>query len=320
MTTEVKEVLPGEMIAEGGAATLEHVEIIQRLVDAVRELQASTVTLQEESEVGRISQAEAVVLSTYSDTVSVSQKNKNLNKFGTNTTVGTSFETVAQFQGTTANETFVSTNIIDSIVSSDAGDTQTIKVEGHTIDASGNLTFVVQDATLNGQTEATLTTPLARCTRMYVANSGTFDSPQSAIAGTVSAYDNTDGIASGVPSTAAATKCIIEAGFTQSEKCATAVSSTDYWFITDFEAGIGNSGGAADRVTFRIEIRDVANGGVWRPLGRDIVVVVGQNGVSFKFDPLGIVPKNHDVRVVARSNASTAEVFAEIQGILAVVV
>lgn len=313
MTTEVKEIPLGEKIAEDGMATLEHVEVIQRLVDAVRELQ-------EESEVGRISQAENVVLSTYGDTVSVSEKKKNLNKFGTNTTVGTSFETVAQFQNAVANETYVSTNIIDSIVSSNAGDTQTIKVEGHTIDASGNLTFVIQDATLQGQTEVALTTPLARCTRMYVANSGTFDSPQAAIAGTVVVYDNTDGITAGVPNTDAAVKCLIDAGFTQSEKCATSVSSTDYWFLTDFEAGIGNSGGAANRVTFRVEIRDVANGGVFRPLGRDIVVNVGQNGVSFKFDPLGIVPKNHDVRVVAMSNSNTAEVFAEIQGILAKII
>ena len=313
MTTEVRECLFGERIAQEGQATLEHVEIIQRLVEAVRELQ-------EESEVGRISQAEAVVLSTYGDTVSVADKKKNLNKFGTNSTVGTSFETVAQFQGAVANETYVSTNIIDSIVSSDAADTQTIVVEGHTIDGSGNLTFVIQEATLNGQTEVPLTTPLARCTRMYVANSGTFDSPQAAIAGTVVVYDNTDGITSGVPNTDAAVKCLIEAGFTQSEKCATAISLTDYWFITDFEAGLGDAGGAANRVTFRLEARDIANGGVFRPLGRDIVVNVGQNGVSFRFDPLGIVPKNHDVRVVAKCDSNTAEVFGEIQGVLAKII
>lgn len=66
-----------------------------------------------------ITQAENVVKSTYGDTVSVEQKAKNLNKFGTNSSVGTSPETVAQFQGATANETYVSTNIIDSISSSD---------------------------------------------------------------------------------------------------------------------------------------------------------------------------------------------------------
>ena len=267
-----------------------------------------------------VKQAEAVVFSTYGDTVSVAAKKKNLNKFGTNSTVGTAFETVAQFQGTTANESFVSTNLIDAVISSSASDTMTLTIEGHTIDGSGNLTFVTQDVAVTGQTSATLTTPLARATRAFVKNSGTFNSPQAAAVGTIYIYDNTDGdTGSGVPTTAAATKLLIAPTFTQSEKCATSVSSTDYWFITDFEAGIGNASGAADRVTFQLQFRDVANGGVWRPIGRDITVTVGQNGVSFKFSPLGIIPKNHDVRVQARANASTAEVFAEIQGVLALV-
>lgn len=262
-------------------------------------------------------QAERVVLETYGDTVSVSEKAKNLEKFGTNSTVGTSFETVAQLQGTTANETFVSTNIIDSVISTSGSDTQTITVEGHTIDGSGNLTFVTQDIALTGTTEATLATPLARCERAYVKASGTFDSPQAAAVGIIRVYDNTDGETSGTPDTAAATKCTIEAGFTQSEKCATSVSSTDYWFLTQFTAGVGEGVSIALHVTFRIEIRDVANGGAWRPIGRAIVIVVGENGRTFNFKPLGIVPKNHDVRVRAKCDSNTAEVFAELDGYLA---
>ena len=268
-----------------------------------------------------IAQAERVVLSTYGDTVSVEEKAKNLNKFGTNSTVGTSFETVAQFQGSTANETFVTTNLIDSVVSSSTSDTtQTVSIEGHTIDVSGNLTFVVQDAALNGRTEVTLATPLARCTRIRVKQSGTFGTTPAALAGNVAVYDNTDGISAGVPSTAAATKALLLAGATSTQKCATAVSSGDYWFITTFSAGIGNAGGNADRVTFRIEARDVANGGVWVPQGRVLVVTVGQNGRTFDLDPYIIIPKNHDVRVVAAANSNTAEVFAELRGYLAVII
>ena len=265
-----------------------------------------------------IAQAERVVLSAYGDTVSVKAKGKNLAKFGTNTLVGTTYETVAQFQGTTANETFVTTNIIDSVVSSSASDTtQTITIEGHTIDGSGNLTFVVQDAILNGQTEVTLTTPLARASRMVVKRTGTFGTSPTALAGTASVYDNTGGITAGVPNTAAATKIVLRPGFTQSNKCQTSLSATDYWFITDFEAGIGNAGGPANRVTFKLEKRDVANGGAWLPMGREIVVRTDQNGVSFPFHPYAIVPKNHDVRVSAKTDTSTSEVFAEMQGYLA---
>jgi hypothetical protein len=262
--------------------------------------------------------AQRVVFTTYGDTVSVFKKGKNLNKFGTNSAVGTAFETVAQFQGTTADETFVSTNLIDSVVSSSTSDTtQTIRVEGHTIDVSGNLTFTVQDAILTGQTEVTLATPLARCTRMSVKASGTFNTTPAALVGIVAAYDNTDGISAGVPSTAAATKCLIEAGETQSQKCATSVSSTDYWFITTVDAGVGVAGGNAARILIRVEFRDVANGGAWLPLGRDLTLDIDQNGVQQQESPFLIVPKNHDVRVRAKTDSNTAAVFAELRGFLA---
>jgi hypothetical protein len=290
-----------------------NIDINEADIDA---LDIRVTELENSSNIGH---AEEVVLSTYGDTVSVAAKAKDLTKFGTNSTVGTSYETVAQFQGTTANETFVSTNAIDAIVSSNAGDTQVIRVEGQTIDGSGNLTFVVQDATLNGQTSVLLGTPLARATRAYVKDSGTFNSPQAALAGVVSVYDNTDGESGGVPTTAAATKLLIEAGFTQSEKCATSVSANDYWFITEFSAGIGDAGGSANRVTFRLESRSVTGGGVWRPFGRVLVVNVDQNGRTFTPVPYLIVPKNSDVRVVAKTNSNTAEVFAEVRGMLAAV-
>lgn len=276
----------------------------------------------------KVRQAINEVLSAYGDTVSVEAKAKSLYKFGRNRTVGTSWETVAEQQSTEANETFVSTNIIDSIVSSNAGDTQTITVEGHTIDASGNLTFVSQNIALTGQTPATLTTPLARATRAFVAPSGTFNSPPAALAGNVSVYDDTDGESSGVPTTASATKLLIIAGETQSEKAATSISQTDYWFIGYFAAGIGVSGGNAAigvsggnaaRVTVRMETRDVPNGGVWRPMGVDVALVVGQPAPPVPFPALRIVPKNHDWRIVAKSDANTAEVFAEAGGVLAAV-
>lgn len=265
-------------------------------------------------------QAERVVLSTYGDTVSVSTKAKNLNKFGRNRAIGTSFETVAEMQGTTANETFVSTNLIDSISSSSASDTtQTIRIEGHTIDGSGNLTFVVQEADLNGQSKVTLTTPLARATRANVKETGTFGSEPAALVGTVYIYDDADGIASGVPNTAAATKLMILAGENQTEKAATCVSSSDYWFISYFTAGVGEAGNSANYITVRMETRDVVNGGAWRPMGREVVLLPDVNGQVLNFSPYLIVPKSHDWRVRAKTDANTAEVFAEAGGVLAVI-
>ena len=159
----------------------------------------------------------------------------------------------------------------------------TFNLECHTIDGSGNLTFVTQSATLDasdGRTEVTLPTPVARVNRLYLAASGTFDSPQSVPAGNIYVYDNTDGITAGVPNTAAATKLLLPAGETQSEKAATSVSSVDYWFISALSAGVSEGTPTAGEVIFRMETRDVENGGVWRPMGRDLVAVIGQPNIS----------------------------------------
>lgn len=294
---------------------------VQQHRDRLRRLERDLEKALSMSDIGY---SEGEVKSTYGDTVSVSDKSKSLNKFGTNETVGTALETVGHFQGTTANETYVSTNLIDGISSSAAGDTGLVfVVEGHTIDGSGNLTFVSQDATLDGsdgRTKVVLATPMARANRMYLKDSGTFDSPQTEPTGTVYVYDDTDGITAGVPDTAAATKILVDPGEAQSRKCATSISSADYWFVSFFGADIGESGGNASYVTVILEIRDVENGGVWRPLGREIVLVVGQTGVHLEFSPYLIVPKNHDVRVRADSDSNTAAVEAEIGGYLAKIV
>jgi hypothetical protein len=271
-----------------------------------------------------VTQAEAVVLSTYGDTVSVERKAKNLSKFGINFTVGTTFETVGQFQGTTANETFTSTNSIDRVSSDNTSNNGlVVQIEGHTIDGSGNLTFVVQEATLGtpATTPVTLPTPLARASRMFPKASGTFNAPQGDVVGNVYVFDNTaaTGTTAGVPDVAAATKLML-VDENQSQQCATSISSTDYWFITSIDAGIGSAGGNAARVLVRLETRDVANGGVWRPLGRDLNIDIDQNGVQQEESPYLIVPKNHDVRVRALTDANTASVFAEIRGVLAKVI
>lgn len=62
---------------------------------------------------------------------------------------------------------------------------------------------------------------------------------------------------------------------------------------------------------------DIANGGPWRPLGRDLTLDIDQNGVQQDERPFLIVPKNHDVRVRAKVNANTASIFAEVRGYLA---
>lgn len=256
------------------------------------------------------------IASTYGDTVSVQSKKKSLNKFGRRTGLTTTESTIMGLQGSEIHETLVTTNLIDSIVSSSTSDTsQTIVVEGHTIDASGNLTFVTQEAALNGRTEVTLTTPLARCTRAYI-KAGSFASPAATNVGVISVYDNTAGITAGVPNTAAATKLRIEIGRNQSDKGATSISSTDYWVLTGANLTGGKAGGSATFITARIQIKDT-KGGVWRPLGSEIACQVDGGTTIEPFQPYRIVPKNHDVRLVAYTDTNTATASGEIQGFLA---
>ena len=264
--------------------------------------------------------SERVILETFGDTVSVFAKSKQLNNFGvTNNADSDVRTTVAQFPGAVVNETFVSTNAIDRIVSSNAGDTQTCTLEGHTIDGSGNLTFVTQSVTLNGQTPVTLGTPLARANQWFIAPSGTFNSPQATTLGNISIYDSSaTTVTAGTPNTAASVKLYIPAGLPQSRKCATTISSTDYWIITELLCSV-RKGSSGARVEAQIETRDVFNGGVWRPNGAEIVCTGDTGTLTEEFFPPLIVPKNHDVRLVATSDTNNTTVNGDIQGYLALV-
>jgi hypothetical protein len=265
-----------------------------------------------------LSYAERVIESTYGDVVSIKAKGKQLNKFGLSNSVGTALQTIARFPS--INETYVSTNIITRIVSTNVSDTQTLVLEGDTIDGFGNLTFSIQNVTLNGQTVVTLTTPLARANRLYVKPSGTFNAPQTNPLGAVSVYDNLSGVAAGVPSVPTSVKLTIQAGEANSQKCATSISSSDYYIVTQIQGGIGAAGGNASRVIIRAESRDIKNGGVWRPLGRELTVPISGVGVQFDPHPFLIIPKNHDIRLRARTDSNTAFVFGEINGYLAGIV
>lgn len=152
----------------------------------------------------QIAWALAAIQEQYGDIVSVDAKKKSLLKFGRNPAVGTSFETIWNTGG---DETYPTSNSIDKISSSNDGDTQEVVIEGHTIDSNGELTFVSQTKTLEGQTESALDTPLARCTRLYNNDSTNF-------AGTVYIYED-DTVTAGVPQTAAKIHLTVSAGKNQ---------------------------------------------------------------------------------------------------------
>lgn len=65
-----------------------------------------------------------IISDQYGDTVSVNSKKKDLIKFGTHTSVGTGWETLAEMQDSETEETFVTGNDITHVISTvnDTGD------------------------------------------------------------------------------------------------------------------------------------------------------------------------------------------------------
>lgn len=251
-----------------------------------------------------VAHALAQIKSDYGKTAVV--KPKALLKFGRTTNADDGVKTtVATFQGSEVNETFVTTNAIDRVVSDSASDGETITIEGHTI-SGGELTFATQNITLTAQTAVTLTTPLARATRAYNTDS-------TELAGNVYVFENNTVSAGGVPSDATKTHLMIAAGQQQSEKCATTISKDDFWIITDVFGSV-NRGNSAN-VDMALEVRE--SGGVFRPKVKWTIRSTGQNAVLLPITPHLIAPSNSDVRVVATSDTANTTVDAWINGYLA---
>lgn len=261
--------------------------------------------------------AEREILQQYGHKVDFAAKSKSLVKFGRTAAASSSaVVTVAEFQDAEVNETYATGNTIDKIVSTSGSDTQVMTIEGHTY-AAGNFTFVSQTATLTGQTAVTLTTPLCRATRVFVSSVGTINSPTAPLAGNVAVYDGTVSatLTAGKPDTDAAVKLMVLAGKNQSNKCATSVSSTDYWAITGIAAGIERTSGGTPAVDILVETRKI--GGVWCQATGGIIPInlSAQAHTVQKFEPYIIIPPNSDVRMRADASAA-ATVHGTIYGIL----
>ena len=245
--------------------------------------------------------AKEIIFADYGVRVSESSKNKDLLKFGRSDQVQTTNTTLMTLPTGTFNETYVSANSITSIVSTSGSDTTTVMVEGHTISGS-DLTFVSQSVTLTGQTAATLSTALARVTRIYA--SGSDD-----LVGVISVCE-TDTYSSGVPNTPAGVHCQVRAGENQSEKASTSISSVDYWVITHARVELLEK--TASNIDADLEIR--LAGKVWRKV-INMTCSADHDGIV-DFLPYLIIPPNSDVRLVARSNANGKSVSGAIFGVL----
>lgn len=255
--------------------------------------------------------AEEVILKTWGDQVSVDVKGKDLFKFGLRDDVDTNEQTIMTLPTGLYHEVYATTNAITHVSSSSSSDTGTMTYEGHTVDGSGNFTFVTGSFTLQGTTKVALPTAVARITRGY--NTGSTN-----LVGTVYFYENdTTNDVAGVPDTDAKVHMMVEAGYNQSNKAATTISNNDYYILTGGFATILKKAASA-LVDINFEVRQ--KGGVFRKQFPTAVTTSSSNSFQYHFEPYFIVPKNADVRVVATGSTTGIEVTAGFNGYLAQII
>lgn len=245
--------------------------------------------------------ARGVIYSDDGVNVSMKSKHKDLLKFGRNRLVNTTKSTIMTLPVGTDNETYVSTNIITSIISDSASDGETVSIEGHTI-SGGVFTFVTQSATLTGTTVVTLDTALARVSR--VRNESSTD-----LTGNIYICED-DTFTAGVPNTDAGVHLIVEAGLNNSEKAATTLSNSDYWILTSFYGDCLEK--TAAFAILHLEIKEVGKTFVNKI---DISVSTNVRG-EHEFKPYLIVKPNSDIRLRATANAAGKDISGGLQGAL----
>lgn len=251
-----------------------------------------------------IDQAIRNIYADYGARVSPAFKCKDLLKFGRNQDVETAIATLQIQPDGIDNETFVSSNLINTVVSSSGSDTEEVKIEGHTVDGNGDFTFVVQTATLTGQTPVTLSTALARVTRLYTNGSND-------LVGSIQ-VTQTDTFTAGVADTDTKVHLMTRTGQNQSEKCSTTVSAVDYWIITGVYGDVlSKASGAFAEVDLEVRLK----GKVFRQVV-DFAVSDTHRGIVL-FEPHLVVPSNSDVRLRAVSDSGTGrDVSGGIKGFL----
>lgn len=253
-----------------------------------------------------------VIKDTYGDTVSLQAKNKDLLKFGRSTAV-TGTKTTLEISPN-ANETFLTTNAITHISSSNNSDTVPVKIEGHTVDGNGDFTFSVQEVTLAGQTKTALSTPLARVTRLYNNSIGTPPANGTELLGNVYVYED-DTVTAGVPNTNAKVHMQVQAGHQNSEKAATTISKNDYWIVTGVYADVLEKISESAEIIFEMRTK----GGVFRE--SFTMSAAKESAGTFRHAfPYIIVPPNTDVRLRGRSDGTSIEVSGGIFGPLLLIV
>jgi hypothetical protein len=237
---------------------------------------------------------------------------RELIKFGLNDDVGVSTdpETVWSVGGLW-NE--FDGNLINSISSDDAADVgQVLSIQGYTQDpVTGDLTFHAGDTvTLNGQTRVALPRNYHTITRVFTAN-GTFASPATEFAGTVWVYqfEAGDTVTGGVPQDVTRVAARVDAVNQQTQICASAISSTQFFVVDQYEVQIYRK--SSGYTEGKLKVKEL--GGVWRTRNEiSVPATQGWNEKNFKRPFL--IPPNSKFKVDVLVGQNDTFVSAEVSG------
>jgi len=208
------------------------------------------------------------------------------------------FEQVWHYGGI---EVLPTANTIDTVSSTNIGDTVELFIEGRIIDADGDFVTVNQTVILNGQNKVVLDTPLARVMQIYNNNGVN-------LLGDVYIYED-DTILLGVPQTAALVHGYIILGDNQAANSLLTVEGDKFFAITELIVSVGTKTNAA--AEFLLQVRE--QGKVWRTVFNTSIPTTGG---TFEFDltvPY-VLPPNSDARILAETTGNNVEVSATIGG------
>ncbi len=241
----------------------------------------------------------AEVYTRYGDIVKVD--GRGIQKFGENIDLDIA-DGILEVSNLAQNEELQTTNTIDTLSSSNAADTQVIRVEGIELQSDGSTSFVVQFITLNGQNKVSLDRPLMRATR--ARNADILET-----LGDVYVYRDT-AITGGIPDDLSFAHVKLEQTDQTSLKASLAIASGAYLALTSLNVGVGRQGAAA--VDFRLKAAKFGNPLVTRDL---LTVSNNLNEKTLRFEPFEIFEPDTDIILTAQTTSNNTPVSAVLFGI-----
>ncbi len=181
---------------------------------------------------------------------------------------------------------------IDSISSSEDGDTQDIEIQG--LDTNYNL--VSQTITLTGQTRKALDTNLIRVFRME--NMGSTD-----FAGYVYCYVDTELSGDGVPDDATKVRAVVQNGNNQTLMAVYTIPAGKTGYMRDWYASIS---GANRTSNYIIRVRARSLGGVFKVKHISALVEGGSSHTQHKYEEPEVFEAKTDIEITTQMTAVAA--------------